>query len=86
MVILAVGIAMFDEHTEPFRLVGMALALTGIIGYTKLKQGLASGWEAQGMASSITPVKDDDSAGKGTGYGVMTRPSITGSSYTMKVH
>ncbi|CAM9401263.1 unnamed protein product, partial [Laminaria digitata] len=45
VVILLVGVTAYGESSSPTRLAGMAIALTGIVGYTVLKQGLGSGWE-----------------------------------------
>lgn len=52
VVILAAGITMFKEEAEAMRLLGMALALAGIIGYTSLKRGLGSGWEGNDMKNA----------------------------------
>jgi hypothetical protein len=47
LVILAAGIFMFDEDTNGLNrtTAGMLFAFAGIVMYTTLKQGTASGWE-----------------------------------------
>ena len=45
LVILAAGILLFHEDANYLRLGGMFLAFAGVVMYTTLKQGIASGWE-----------------------------------------
>ena len=45
VVILSAGVLVFKEHASGERILGMLLALGGIITYTTLKQRLPSGWE-----------------------------------------
>lgn len=47
VVILTAGVTVFGESASPWRLAGMALALSGIVGYTALKRGLGDGWEGR---------------------------------------
>lgn len=42
---MAAGIFLFHEDANAVRLLGMACAFAGIVGYTTLKQTMASGWE-----------------------------------------
>jgi len=53
LVILAAGILIFEEDANGLRLAGMLLAFAGVVMYTTLKQGMASGFE---KSSSV--VKD----------------------------
>ncbi|CAM9626862.1 unnamed protein product, partial [Choristocarpus tenellus] len=47
LVILAAGICAFGESANLRRLMGMAIAMGGIVTYTTLKQGMSSGWEGK---------------------------------------
>lgn len=74
LVILAAGIFIFKEDANELRLAGMLLAFAGIVMYTTLKQGMASGWEksssvfkaASGAGgSSVQPFPFSFRVGKG---------------------
>mmetsp|Transcript_6253 Transcript_6253/g.24369 ORF Transcript_6253/g.24369 Transcript_6253/m.24369 type:complete len:330 (-) Transcript_6253:57-1046(-) len=45
VIILTAGVVWFNEEANSQRLLGMILALLGIILYTTLKQNMPSGWE-----------------------------------------
>lgn len=85
VVILAAGVTMFGEHAEPLRLLGMAVALAGIVGYTTLKQSLGSGWERKSARSARS---DDDVDAENVGEQArnIKRNTTAGPVYTVKRH
>ena len=63
LIILAAGIFIFGEDSNSTRLCGMALAFSGIVSYTTLKQNLKSGWEKSSPHGKSSPNATISTAG-----------------------
>lgn len=52
LVILTAGIVFLGEDSNPWRLLGMALAFAGIVAYTTIKQKTADEWASRSKQHS----------------------------------